>query len=120
MKYSLPQEIEVWYVIPGIRKELAKEMIKLGLSQREAAVRLGLRESAVSQYVHSKRGKDINFDKGTKEFIKKSAERIVNNKSCAVKEIQDICKEVKRNKTLCKIHKKHANIPHCCGICLES
>ncbi|MEA3430474.1 MAG: transcriptional regulator [Nanoarchaeota archaeon] len=118
MKNSLPQEIEVWYVIPAIRKELTKAMKKLGLSQRIIAQKLGLRESAVSQYIHSKRGKNINFDIKTKKMITKSAKDIVEHKSCVIKEIQDLCKAIRNNKTLCKIHKKYADIDHCCGICI--
>ena len=120
MRYSLPQEIEVWYIIPAIRKELAKVMVNLGLKQREVASRLGLRESAVSQYINAKRGKDIDFDESTKTRIKQSAKKIVEQKSCVIKEIQDLLKLVKKNKTLCKVHKKHANMDHCCEICLRS
>jgi predicted transcriptional regulator len=49
-----PCELIVWYVIPTIRAELAKEMIKLGLSQKEVSERLGITQSAVSQYVKDK------------------------------------------------------------------
>ncbi|MBW3003958.1 helix-turn-helix domain-containing protein [Candidatus Woesearchaeota archaeon] len=119
MKYSLPQEIEVWYIIPAIRKELAKAMVKLGLKQREVATKLGLRESAVSQYINSKRGKDIEFNQSTRLKISNSAKKIIEKKSCVIKEIQDLLKLVKKNKTLCKVHKKHANINNCCEICLR-
>ena len=36
----LPQEIEVWHVIPAIRKGLVQELVKLGLSQKAAAEKL--------------------------------------------------------------------------------
>lgn len=116
---ALPQEIEVWYIIPTIRKELAKAMVGFGLKQRQVAKELGLRESAVSQYLHSKRGKDIEFEKNIKENIKKSAHNIIKKKSCVIKEIQDLLKMIKKNRTLCKVHKKYSDIEHCCGICLK-
>ena len=74
-----PCELIVWYVIPTIRAELAKELIKLGLSQKEVSERLGITQSAVSQYVKDKRGKGIPVNK-------KRAGRFL---SCSAKEIAD-------------------------------
>ncbi|MBW3014920.1 helix-turn-helix domain-containing protein [Candidatus Woesearchaeota archaeon] len=118
MRFSLPQEIEVWYIIPAIRKELAKAMRSLGLKQKEIASKLGLRESAVSQYINSKRGKEIKLNKKILKHIKESANKIIQNNSCAIREIQEICKEIKKSKTLCKIHMKYSQKDHCCGVCL--
>ena len=42
-----PCESIVWNVIPTIRAELAKELIKLGLSHKEVSERLGMTQSAV-------------------------------------------------------------------------
>jgi len=48
----------IWNGIPSIRKELAEALIKeFGLSQRDAAEKLGLTPSAVCQYLSKKRGK---------------------------------------------------------------
>jgi len=119
MKFSLPQEIEVWYIIPAIRSKLAKEMLNLGLKQKEIAIKLGLRESAVSQYINKKRANDIELDDASLKHIKESAKKIIEQKTCVTKEIQNICKEIKKNKTLCKIHKKYSDIKNCCGICSD-
>ena len=59
---KLPQEIEVWYVIPAIRREFAKGLIKKGLKQREVARMLGVTDAAVSQYFSSKRGSEVRFN----------------------------------------------------------
>ena len=36
-KLIFPQEIEVWYVLPAIRKQLALELIKQGLTQSQVS-----------------------------------------------------------------------------------
>ena len=51
LKQLMPQEIEVWYIIPAVRRELAKSMVKIGLKQKQIAVTLGITEAAVSQYL---------------------------------------------------------------------
>ncbi len=99
----LPQELELWYVIPVIRAELARFMTKAGLTQREVAKMLGLRESAVSQYVKNKRGKEIKLPNKIKEQIRKSAQLIIDKKKKPMVEIQKICKMVRKEGILRKI-----------------
>ena len=58
--YLLPQEIEVWYIIPAIRKELAKLLTqKYELSYDKAGVILGVSKAAISQYLSNKRANKI-------------------------------------------------------------
>jgi len=53
--YSLPQEIEVWYIIPAIRKELARLLTKENnLSYEKVGGYLGISKAAVSQYLSNK------------------------------------------------------------------
>ena len=74
MHGQMPQEIEVWYIIPAIRRELAKSMIKdLKITQKQVASIMEITEAAVSQYLHSKRAKEVVFTKAILEEIKKSA-----------------------------------------------
>ena len=49
-------EIVVWYVIPTIRSELAKELLNLGMKQKEISELLDITQPAVSQYISDKRG----------------------------------------------------------------
>ena len=65
-----PCEVIVWYVIPTIRAELAKELVKMGMSQKEISARLGITQSAVSQYIKDKRGKGIPINKEVRKGIK--------------------------------------------------
>ncbi len=106
--YSLPQEIEVWYVIPTIRKELARIFTsKYKLKQKEAAKILGVSKAAVSQYMHSKRANSINFPTRISKEIERSADIIVNNKKAVVREIVRLLNVVKRTRNLCPVCKKY-------------
>ncbi|HUS99361.1 MAG TPA: helix-turn-helix domain-containing protein [Candidatus Thermoplasmatota archaeon] len=72
-------EEAVWYVLPLIRKEFAKSLIKdHGLTQRKAAEKLGITEAAVSQYLYKKRGDLKISDPTIQQEIKISTKRIVN------------------------------------------
>ena len=79
MTIKIDCEESVWYLLPLIRKEFAKSLIKdHGLTQRKAAERLGITESAVSQYVSKKRG-DFKVNDGLiRREIKESTKRIMN------------------------------------------
>ena len=78
MTIKIDCEEIVWYLLPLIRKEFAKSLIKdHGLTQRKAAEKLGITESAVSQYVSKKRGDLKVSDVGIRREIKASAKRIM-------------------------------------------
>jgi uncharacterized protein len=79
MTIKIDCEESVWYLLPLIRKEFAKSLIKdHGLTQRKAAEKLGITESAVSQYVSKKRG-DFKVNDGViRREIKESTKRIMN------------------------------------------
>ncbi|UCF13151.1 MAG: helix-turn-helix domain-containing protein [Thermoplasmatales archaeon] len=86
-----PCEIIVWNVVPIIRKEFAKSLIKYyDLTQRVVADKLGLTESAVSRYVSGKRGALEITDDEILEEIKESAKRIVKENGTAV--IEETCR----------------------------
>ncbi|MEK6835196.1 MAG: helix-turn-helix domain-containing protein [Nanoarchaeota archaeon] len=114
-----PQEIEVWYILPLIRKELAKELLKYNLTQKEIALKLGLTESAISQYINQKRANNLVLYKEIKEEIENSAKRIANN-SNSMKEIQNISKLFWETKGICKIHSQYdKSISKKCNVCFE-
>lgn len=114
-----PQEIEVWYILPSLRKGLAKELVKLGMKQKDVASLLDVTEAAISQYFKAKRAKGITFNKKIKERINLAAKRIYHDKELFTKEIQDLCALIKKENILCEIHKKNDNIPKECDICFK-
>ena len=73
-----PQEITVWYILPAIRRELAKAMLTKNLKQKQVAKLLGITEAAVSQYLRSKRAKQVEFNKDIKLKIQEAANNIIN------------------------------------------
>ena len=103
---KLPQEIEVQYIIPALRRELVKELKALKLSQKQIADELELTEAGVSQYLSGKRGSDVKFDKSMQKEIKIAANNIKNNKS-SFTELQKLCNLCKTKMILCALHKKH-------------
>ncbi len=106
----MPQEIEVWYVLPAIRAELSKQMLQLGISQSEIAEKLNVSRAAVTQYVKNKRANDIEFNEKIKKDIKAAAKRIVEDNADTMKEIHDICENIKQDKSLCKYHMQFCSV----------
>jgi uncharacterized protein len=115
---DMPQEIEVWYVLPALRRELAIALKENGLSQREVAKKLGITESAVSQYLSNKRGKEFGFPKKILLAIKNSAKKVVKGKN-AVDQLYGLSNQIRKEKLLCKIHKNFSTVPRNCKICLK-
>ena len=73
-------EYMMWSGLPVIRKEIAESMINdFGLSQKEAAEKLGITPAAVCQYVSKKRGRLEIADTTVLKQIKTSAESIIED-----------------------------------------
>ncbi len=80
----MPQEIEVRYILPAIRKQLTIALAKDGLKQNQIARLLNITPAAVSQYIKEKRG-TTNFPKNIQEEINNSTKLILENKSTPTK-----------------------------------
>ncbi len=122
MKMELPQEVEIWYVIPVLRKMLVSELKKQGLKQNAIATKLGLTEAAISQYATDKRANShlTAFESAElKSEISKSAIKIASSSDSNVsnKEINRICAFMREKKILCEIHKKKNPNIKCCDVC---
>ncbi len=117
-KQYMPQEIEVWYIIPGLRRELANAMSSKGRSQKRIAELLGITEAAVSQYVKHKRASEVEFQPETLAEISRSAERIAGDPESMVCEMQRLLAIVKRSKTLCRVHYRFGRTPRKCEACM--
>lgn len=106
--YLLPQEIEVWYIIPAIRKELAKLLTKdHELSYEKTGNILGISKAAVSQYLSNKRANKVKLNSITKKEIKKSAKIISEDHKKGMIEMQRILKFMKENHCSCNVCKKY-------------
>jgi predicted transcriptional regulator len=111
-----PCEIFVWYVLPGMRRELARNMIEdHGMSQVQVAKKLGVTEATVSQYLSKKRG---NFDmsEDIRNQIKNSAKQIINgDETIMAREMCRLCNMVKESEVLAELYQKHTSMaaPRC-------
>lgn len=122
MQETMPQEIEVRYILPAIRRELARIFIEEHkLSQKEAANMLGLTEAAISQYQHSKRAKEVVFSGNVIDEIKKSAKLILSDKSKPriVAEMYRISNLTKVRHILCDLHRAQSKDLSNCNICFD-
>lgn len=121
MQGQMPQEIEVWFILPAIRRELAKTMIDyFHLTQKEVAEKMFITESAVSQYLNSKRAKEVIFSNAVLEQIKASAKKIISDNKTLVPEIVKLCNLTAVRQIMCDIHKKQDIIlPHDCDVCFH-
>ena len=79
-----PCEIVVWYVIPAIRSELAKELLNLGMRQKDVSELMDITQPAVSQYITDKRGSGIKLEDSVRKMIQDFANSITE------KDIYDI------------------------------
>lgn len=102
--HFLPQEIEVWYIIPALRREIAKCLIKeYGLSYEKTGEILGVTKAAVSQYVKGKRAAKIVLPKELSSAILKSCEQLVNEKSNAIAETMQLLEYIKQKNLGCEV-----------------
>ncbi|MBR2557413.1 MAG: helix-turn-helix domain-containing protein, partial [Methanobrevibacter sp.] len=76
-----PCEIVVWYVIPAIRSELAKELLNLGMRQKDVSELMDITQPAVSQYITDKRGSGIKLDDNVRKMVKEFAVELAEGKA---------------------------------------
>ena len=113
-----PQELEVWYIIPTIRRELAIAMKKSGMKQVEIAEKLGVTKASITQYLNNKRASQIKFNDNILSKINISAEKI-KTKIDTMREMQIILNLIRNGETICELHRKLDQSFANCGVCKE-
>src|SRR3989338_2742042 len=111
-KLLFPQEIEVWYVLPAIRKAFAIEMIKQGNSQKKIAQLMGITEAAISQYKSDKRAHIPLTDEIKKEVEKRAKD--ITTQEQMVSEMMKIEQKMKQSGNFCQIHPSKTWTPNGC------
>lgn len=112
----MPQEIEAFYVLPALRRDLAKFMKGKNYSQKKVAKLLGVTEPAVSQYLNSKRATEIVFSKNLTEKIREAADKI-NSQDSLIEQLQLLLSVARSENVICNLHKKMGFKCHV-GFCL--
>jgi predicted transcriptional regulator len=98
--YYLPQEIEVWYIIPAIRSWISKCMIEdFDASYEKIGKVLGVSRAAISQYVKGKRAAKIKLPNELGPKILASCKVLHKDETKAIEEIDKILEHI-RNKGL--------------------
>lgn len=106
--YLLPQEIEVWYTIPAIRKELSRILVKdYNMTFEKAGAILGISKAAVSQYLSNKRANKVKLPDFVKKELEISADIVSKDNKKAVKEMQRVLKLMRDKKCSCEVCKKY-------------
>lgn len=119
MKTIQPQELEVWYLLPAIRKELAKAMKEKGATQKVIAEALQVTPAAVSQYMNEKRATTTIFDNTVKEQIKISAENLTKHPEKIREETQIIIKQSRNQRLVCQLCHTYSQTPKECEVCFQ-
>ena len=95
---SVSCEKMVKYVVPWIRRELAISLVKdYEMPQVRIAEILEVTEPAISQYLSSKRGNDIQIDDEVViQEIKLSSEKLSSGRNSISREICALCKLIRK------------------------
>ncbi|RME52329.1 helix-turn-helix domain-containing protein [Candidatus Woesearchaeota archaeon] len=119
MPHTMPQEVDVWLLLPAIRKNVAKALLDhYGCSQKEAARLLGLTEAAISQYLKGKRGGEVTFTKKELAEIKKTAGLIHAKPSTAIEALYHLSLALRGSKAVCTAHRRQdRTLPRNCTLC---
>lgn len=98
-----PCEIVVWYVIPAIRSELAKDLLALGMKQKEVSELMDITQPAVSQYITDKRGSGVKLSDNVRDLIAEFAEQLADGrakKTDIIGRTCSICKQIETRDVL--------------------
>ena len=118
-----PQEVEVLYILPAIRRDLSLRLKELGLEQKAIAKLLNVSEPAISQYMSSKRAAQVQFSTAMRKEIQETAKRIAESKTDApiMHEIQRLVRRSLQEKITCGVcHGQVAGVPRGCDACMRS
>ncbi len=113
-------ETIVVQVLPTVRSLLAKKLDEKGFKNKKIAGLMGLTPAAVTQYLNKARGdktKILMNNKPVNAMIDEVANKMVDGKLSPAEEMTafcDICKEVRKQRILCKLHDGPAN----CKVCM--
>ena len=115
----LPCELVIRYLLPPIRGGIARELVRLGLSQRDIANRLGITQPAVSHYLKKKRGGRLKLSKDGTSKVKALARDMYDGlkgplilmRMCA------LCHHEIQDTILCDIHHRLEDVPEACDFC---
>lgn len=100
--YYLPQEIEAWYIIPAIRRDISKCLVAdYKVSYEKIGATLGVSKAAISQYLKGKRASKIKLPKELGPKLNATCKLFAKNKSDAVTEINKLLNFIRQKGLTC-------------------
>ena len=118
-----PCEVVVWYVIPAIRSELAKELLNLGMKQKDVSELMDITQPAVSQYITDKRGSGIKLNDNVRKMVHDFAYQLSvgeASKADLISRTCSICKHVETADVLNQLNIDKSELGEDCQSCLGS
>jgi uncharacterized protein len=119
-------EVASQYLLPTLRALIAKNLMeKHHMTQQDAASKIGLTQSAISQYMRQLRGSKIKIIEKNKEVmdeIDRISNRIASgelNKVGTLDAFCEICRLARSRKLLCELHAKSFPELSDCSICMK-
>lgn len=109
-----PQEVETFYILPTLRRYIAKFLKEKGIKQKDIAVILGVNTATISQYTSSKRGHQLEFTPKIIEIIKEASAKI-KDQFTYLKETQILLRQIRNSDDFCLIHKQFSLVPENCN-----
>ncbi|MBW6462046.1 MAG: hypothetical protein K0B07_03295 [DPANN group archaeon] len=118
-------EVMVKNIFPAIRALIAKELMdNLHHTQNETATLMCITQPAISQYSRELRGKKVvilNSNAQVASIIKESAKTLAKQKEQKNTGIMcNICREIRKEGLLCKLHKEIAPSLKTCDLCMST
>ena len=105
-----PPEVEVWYILPAIRKEIALGLIKKGLSQKDIATILGVTEASISHYKKNKRAKEEVLTSEVKSLALEATNNIVKNPKSYYKVTTRLLDQIRKSGLLCDLYEEKTHL----------
>jgi len=114
--HYLPQEIEAWYIIPALRRDIAKCFVNdFKISYEKIGKTLGISKAAVSQYLKGKRAAKIKLPKEINSHLMKSCKLMIKEKRSSSEEIMRMLKLMRDKNLICEVcgHLKEGTLGDC-------
>ena len=123
-KLMFPQELDVWYIFPAIRKKLAVELLKEGMLQKEVAKMMNISAATITHYKKNRRVKEDIIGTELDDLIEKSVIKIISDNSKVSSEIIFLNQQFKKKRIYCDLFQRLSgqelkNLP-CCNCNQES
>jgi len=118
-------EIIVADILPALRALITKELMQLGLNQIQIAKKLGITQPAVSHYMRELRGQRVKLlmsNESVIEAVKILAHEIATGSMEAADmhiKLCGICKKIREEQLLCRLHKESYPSIGTCYICFK-